>query len=95
MMLTVLRLLMLFLLGLTAWGLTFGRSLAWHGQRRGLLICVVMADEMIGIFAGMFLARHGTYVEGVACALGGAVAAWLLMSRSTTGSGGTTSPTHE
>lgn len=76
---TVLRLLALFLIGLTAWGLTFGRSLAWHGGRRNLLVGVVMADEMIGIFAGMYLARSGTYWEGAACALGGAVAAWLML----------------
>jgi hypothetical protein len=71
----------MFLLGLTAWGLTFGRSAAWDARRRWQLCCVVMADEMIGIFAGMYLARSGTYWEGAACALGGAAAAWIMLRR--------------
>jgi len=78
-MINLLRLFVMFAVGLTAWGLTFGRSLAWHTQRRGWLCCVVMLDEMLGITAGMWLARNGTYLEGAACALGGMIAAWLML----------------
>jgi hypothetical protein len=44
-----------------------------------------MLDEMVGITAGIFLARHGTYTEGFACALGGAVAAWVILSKNIKG----------
>jgi hypothetical protein len=74
-----LRLLILYLIGLSAWGLTFGRSLAWHGQHAGLLACIVAADEMIGLYAGMWLARNGTWYEPVFIVLGGVTSALLMM----------------
>jgi hypothetical protein len=78
---TVLRLFVMYLIGLSAWGLTFGRSLAWHGKRAALLVCIVMADEMIGLFAGMYLARNGAWYEVVAIALGGATSALMMLGR--------------
>jgi hypothetical protein len=78
---TSLRLLLLFIVGLSAWGLTFGRSLAWDKQRVGWLVSVVMVEEMVGLWAGMWLAREGSWYEAVALALGGGVSALLMLRR--------------
>lgn len=77
----LLRLLLCFLVGLSVWLLTFGRSAAWHGRRAGWLVSVVMLDELLGIATGMYLARQGSWFEAIACALGGAVAAWIMLRR--------------
>ena len=78
-MMTGLRLLAFFTVGLSVWLLTFGRSAAWDGRRAGWLVGIVMADEFLGIATGMFLARQGTWLEAGACAVGGAVAALLML----------------
>jgi hypothetical protein len=75
----LLRLGLLFCVGLTVWGLTLARSAAWDARRKNLLCGIVMADEAVGVFTGMWLARNGTYWEGLACVLGAGVAARLVM----------------
>ena len=74
-----LRLLACFVVGLSVWALTFGRSAAWDARRAGWLMGIVMADEFLGIATGMYLARSGTWLEAGACAAGGAVAAWVML----------------
>jgi len=76
-----LRLVLCFLVGLTVWLLTFGRSAAWDARRTGWLVGVVVMDEFLGIATGMYLARQGTWLEAAACAMGGAVAAWIMLRR--------------
>lgn len=77
----ILRLSILFLIGLSAWGLTFGRLLAWEGRHAGWLVGLVMADEAIGLWTGMWLAREGSWYEAIALAMGGGVSALLMLRR--------------
>jgi len=80
-----LRLLILFAIGLSAWGLTFGRALAWDTRRAGWLVAIVMADEMVGLWTGMWLAREGSWYEALALALGGGLSALLMLRRAKRG----------
>lgn len=75
---TILRPLSLFLVGLAAWGLALGRYAAWDARRRGWLCGIVMVDEAVGLFTGIWLARNGTYLEVLACVAGAGCAAWLV-----------------
>jgi hypothetical protein len=78
---TALRLLVFFLVGLSVWILTFGRSAAWDARRAGWLVGIVVLDEFLGIATGMYLARSGSWFEAAACALGGAIAALFMLRR--------------
>jgi hypothetical protein len=71
----------LFVVGFVTWSLCFARSMAWDARHTGWLCCVVAVDESIGILTGMWLAKHGTYVEGLACALGGVLAAYVMLRK--------------
>ena len=73
------RLGLLFVIGLATWLLAFGRSAAWDAKHRGYLIGIVFADEVLGIGTGMYLARNGTWLEAIVCALGGTAAVWIVM----------------
>ncbi len=75
----MIRLFLMFLVGLLTWGLTFGRSLSFRSQHLGWLSSIIFFDEITGICIGMFLARHGTLLDAVACAFGGTVSAMIVM----------------
>lgn len=77
----LIRLVVLYAIGFVTWLLTFGRSLAWDHRRVGWLCGIVAMDELAGIGIGMYLARHGTWVEAVVVATGGVTAAFVLSRR--------------
>ena len=64
--------------GFITWSLWCGRSVTWDNHQHGRFACIVGADEAVGIVVGMWLAKSGTYAEGIACALGGMAAAYLI-----------------
>jgi len=74
-----LSLLLLLASGFVTWTLALGRSLAWDSRRAWWLVFVVVMDEFIGIRVGQYLARSQSWIDALACALGGALAAALMM----------------
>ncbi len=75
----ILRLLLMFGMGLFTWLLTFGRSIAFHRRQLGWLSGIIFMDELAAISIGMFLARHGSIYDAIATALGGTIAAVIIM----------------
>ncbi len=67
--------------GFVTWSLALVRTLALEGRRVGLLSGLIFTDELATIGIGVYLARSGTVAEIVACAAGGAVAAWVVLRR--------------
>ncbi|MEN6335908.1 MAG: hypothetical protein ABFE01_16770 [Phycisphaerales bacterium] len=85
----ILRLFVMFLLGLGTWLLVLLRGLALEKRRLWSLSGLIFVDECVGIGTGVFLARWGTWTDMLAVAAGGAIAAWVVLriNRSGTGNG--------
>ncbi len=66
--------------GFVTWTLALGRSLAWDGRRVYWLIIIVFADELIGIRVGQYLARSQSLADATAVAIGGTVAAAIMVA---------------
>jgi hypothetical protein len=75
----VLRLASLFVGGFLTWGLVVLRGIALEKRRASWLGSLIFADDCLAVGFGMWLARHGTVLDVVACAAGGACAAMLLV----------------
>lgn len=73
------RLILMFGIGFFTWLLTFGRSLTFREQRVVWLSGIIFLDEITAISIGMFLARHGTLPDAIACAMGGTLSAVLAI----------------
>jgi hypothetical protein len=76
---TALRLLVLGFAGFLTWGLVLLRNHAQDCRRAALLASLICCDELIGITLGVYLARKGGASDIVVVALGGALAAFLMM----------------
>jgi hypothetical protein len=90
-----LRLCVMFGVGLATWLLVLLRGLALEKRRCWSLSGLIFVDECVGIGTGMFLARWGAWPDVLAVALGGTVAAWVVLhtNRRMTNNGGTMPPT--
>ena len=76
----MLRLLPLFIGGFVTWGLVVLRGIALERRRPLWLGCLVFVDDALAVGFGVWLARHGTALDVVTCAAGGACAAALLVA---------------
>jgi hypothetical protein len=72
-------LLLAFAAGFVTWSLALYRGLALERRQIRRLSCAIFVDELCAIGVGVWLARVGTLLEIVLCALGGATAAWIML----------------
>lgn len=80
MILCLLQLAILFCVGFATWFLALVRTFALLERQRSLLCILIFIEEMAMLWIGIWLARHGTLPETIACALGGTVAAFVVMT---------------
>lgn len=76
---TLLGVIIMFFIGFITWSLAVCRILVLENRRMILLCGLVFTDELITMKLGMYLARSGTNIDAIACAVGGAIAAWLIV----------------
>lgn len=76
-----LRLCLMLVVGFATWLLVLLRGLALEKRQASSLAGLIFVDECVGIGTGVFLARWGTLPDIVAVALGGALAAWVVLRR--------------
>ncbi len=75
------RLVLIFGVGFLTWSLALVRTLAIIKQQVWLLCGLVFTEEVAMLVTGMWLARSGTCLDALSCALGGVVAAYLVMRK--------------
>lgn len=70
----------LFLVGFLTWGLVVVRGIALERRRAVSLGACVAIEEVVGVGLGIWFARHGGFSDVAAIALGGAIAAMILLA---------------
>lgn len=73
------RLLGLVLVGFLTWGLVVARGISLERRRTASLGLCVATEEFVGVGLTIWFARHGGFYDVAAMALGGALAAMLLL----------------
>lgn len=73
----MIRIAALLAIGFVTWMLVFLRSHAFGTRKSGLLCGIIFIDEAIGMTTAVWLARNGVFLEILAVAAGGALAALL------------------
>ena len=79
MTLYLLQLTGLFLVGFVTWFLALARTLALVQRRASLLCTLIFAEESTVLLTGIWLARHGSLSDVIACAVGGVVASIVIL----------------
>lgn len=74
-------LIILFGIGFLTWFLALVRTFALIEHRKLSLCMLIFVEEMVMLWIGIWLARHGAIPETISCALGGSVAAFVVMSK--------------
>ena len=77
--LDLLRLLAIFGVGYVTWLLALLRTFATIKQQAYLLYSLIFIEEVTMILTGMWLARCGTVIDAISCALGGVLAAYTIL----------------
>ena len=80
-MTSLLRPIIFMFAGFCTWYLALVRTVFLIRQQKTLLCILVFCDELVTICLGVWLARHGTFVEIISLALGGAVAASIVVRK--------------
>jgi hypothetical protein len=73
------RLLILCFVGFVTWGLVVLRGFALESRRTWALGSLIFVEESIAVGVCIWFARSGGFFDVVACAIGGACAAMLLL----------------
>jgi len=77
----ILHPLIMFVVGFVTWFLVLLRGYALEQRHTKLLCSTVFIDELLGIGTGIYLARYGTAIDVMACAIGGTLAALVIMRK--------------
>jgi hypothetical protein len=76
---SLLPIITMFFVGFVTWSLAIYRLITLEGRRLVLLCGLVFVDEVIALELGIYLARNGSHLEAVACAMGGTLAAYIMV----------------
>ena len=73
------RLILVFFAGFAGWFVTLARTYALLERQKWLLCSFVFIEETVILAIGIWLARQGTFLDVMACALGSVVACYIVM----------------